>query len=234
MDAITSRRAIIRAATTATAYVAGAALVGGGIAIASEVKGAPTLGTPSLLSLIKQRATASDALDRFYEEEYLPAKQGWGAEVARHRALIEAIPHVEERGGTSVGGGPVIFSSAKSYSRSLAEQYVAIGAGDGDPAEGWPSTVRAARRFIEADDRRRSSIAALGSEPPFPARIRQREDEMFHPLVALDERIDAYPVTSLAELVLKIENMEQRGLEPSEAAEQIFADVKRLSAMEGH
>lgn len=233
MDIITSRRAIMRVATTATAYAASAALAGGGVVIVGAAKGAPGRTTPALWSLIKQRAAASDALDRFYDDEYFPAKKKWSALVARHRAMVDAIPHVEERGGPSIGGEPVTFSSARPYSRGVAEQYVAIGSGDGDPEEGWPATVRAAWRFIEADDQRRSNIAGLGGEPPFPTHIQEREDEMFRPLVTLDERIDAYPVASLAELVLKIENMEQRGLEPSEAAEQVFADVKRLSAMEG-
>lgn len=233
MDAITSRRAIMRSAVAGTAYAASAVLAGGGRAIVGEARGAPRHTALALSSLIKQRAAASEELDRFYDEEYFPAKKEWSALIARHRAMVDAIPHVEERGGPSIGGDPVTFSSTRPYSRGVAEQYVAIGSGDGDPEGGWPTTVRAAWRFIEADDRRRSKIAALGVEPPFPTRIQEREDEMFRPLVALDERIDAYPVASLAELVLKIENMEQRGLEPSEAAEQVFADVKRLSAMEG-
>jgi len=90
MTQTTTRRDLLRFGTSAVAYVAGAAIVTGGIALASEAKGA-TGASPSLLDLMARYHSADEKYDRL-AEQLQPARDRWQAAITAARS---SVPHVE-------------------------------------------------------------------------------------------------------------------------------------------
>jgi len=64
MTQTTTRRDLLRFGTSAAAYAAGAAIVTGGVAIASEAKGALGI-SPALAKLLADRSAADETVDRW-------------------------------------------------------------------------------------------------------------------------------------------------------------------------
>ena len=105
MSTTTTRRNLLRIGTTAAAYAAGASIVTGGIALASQAKGAAPAVSPQLAKLLRNYTTADDALNHFYETVHNPA-------VEREAGMREAYPDIEHRIPTT-SGNVQTFTTAK-------------------------------------------------------------------------------------------------------------------------
>lgn len=197
MKSNTTRRDLLRIGTTAAADAAGASIVTGGIALASEAKGA-TL-SPDLSVLIQRVNAARAKQEHIHATIINPGFERMKEAHAQHRQRIEAIPHVETSGGVSVTGHAITFSSGDSGSRRMAEVYLDLNAEDSNRGPDWTKMIDGARRFVKADDARNEAIRALGDGPGFTD-LRAAEDEAYAPVHAARNAIIDFPCATVTDL----------------------------------
>jgi hypothetical protein len=185
--------------------------------------------SPALADLIARHAAADAALEHFYATVFNPAVDAHRAAVDEHRAAVDAVPYVEELGGCSVGGGPVIFSSRKGHSRKTAEHYIACDQDQPNRGGDWNKMIDAARRFIRADDSRKQAVRDLGEEPVLDPSVEARERAAYAPFLAARAAIHSFACNSLADLRAKLAWIESGdGMDGEDLLPIVIADVQRL------
>lgn len=224
MDTDTTRRNLLRFGTTAVAYAAGASIVTGGIALASQAKGATLSLSPSLAKLIADRDAADAVLDEWYEAVWNPA-------VDRSVAATAAVPHVEVVTPPLPGSppNPIIWSTANRASIGYARGIAGIAADRQNQGAAWQARRRDARKFTAAHLRRERALAQASRETKI---LRGEEDKLWEPITRCDRAIECFPAASLADLSAKLAHLEKVGSEPDGLLGTIQADVRRLLTQE--
>ena len=222
MDTNTTRRNLLRIGTTAAGYAASASIVTGGIALASQAKGAALSVSPQLAKLIADRDAADAILDQWYEAVWNPA-------VDRRVAVATAIPHVELVTPALPGSptAPITWSTANSLSIGHARGIAGIPAQRQNQGAAWQARRRDARKFVAAHLRRERAIAQAGRETKV---LRRQEDALWEPITRCDRAIEGFPAASLTDLSAKLAHLEKVGSEPDGLLRTVQADVGRLLA----
>ncbi len=220
----TTRRNLLRFGTTAAAYAAGASIVTGGIALASQATGAALTVSPQLAKLLTDRDAADAVLDKWYEAVWNPA-------VDRSVAIATAIPHVELVTPALPGSptAPITWSTANSLSVGHARGIAGIPAQRQNQGAAWQARRRDARKFVAAHLRRERAIGQAGRETKI---LRVEEDKLWEPITRCDRAIECFPATSLEDLSAKLAHLEKVGSEPDGLLGTIQADVRRLLTQE--
>ena len=232
MTTTTTRRNLLRIGTTAAAYAAGATIVTGGVAIASQAKG-ETL-SPGLAVRIQRHRAARAAQDHIHATIINPGYERQKEARAQHQRRIDAIPHVEAPGGVSLGGQAITFTSRNNASRRMAEVYLDMDAENPNRSADWAEMVDGARRFIKADDARNDAIRALGDEPLF-ANLRAVEDEAYEPVHAARNAILDFPCNTFVDFKAKLAWLQSDdGMDGEDLLSLVMADVQRIAANGGN
>jgi len=227
----TTRRNLLRIGTTAAAYAAGATIVTGGVALASQGKGA-TL-SPSLAVLFQRHKDAEAAQAHAYATTVNPAFAERKKAKERHQQLVDAVPHAEASGGISVGGTPILFSSRKAVSRGNAAYYLELDAKNSNRGGDWADTIAAARSFLAADYARNEAIRTLGEGPDF-SDLFALEQKVNAPFLDACQAIYDFPCVTTADLAAKVAWIEeQEGTDSEIPLALVMADLKRITAQEG-
>jgi hypothetical protein len=237
----TTRRDLLRFGTSAAAYAAGAAIVVGGAALASEAKGATPGVNPRLLRAIALRDRAEKAVNRFDDDVEMPARRAYAA-AAKALPAVPAVPHrsvattfintegEEKRLSTDMIG-------AAACARRVANDPTWSDMGD----EVWR---RANCELAALADERDALVAT--HQANHDAAVQRLQAT--HRLDALSERSEALstrefklwlaaiavPATGLPDVLTKLDFVERtRGGSMSEdVLEAIHADVRRLAGGE--
>ena len=230
MDTNTSRRSLLRLGTGALAYGAGAAAVAGGLAIASEAKGAmPQRISPALARLLDQYAVADRTLDRWYDTTWNPATDA-------HRAAAEAIPHttIPVQGYRNVldeDTPPHTYSTANPRDVARCKGIMSIPADLQSTDPRWQDTRRAARRLTVAAKWRERKMTRLDRQWNVLG-LKAQEERLWQPIHAATDAILAFPVANALDLGAKLDHMEYVGTfesYPDKYQQIVRDDVRRLS-----
>ncbi|MES3084950.1 hypothetical protein [Sphingomonas faeni] len=224
MDTNTTRRNLLRFGTTAAAYAAGASIVTGGIALASQAKGAAPAVTPQLAKLLRDYTAADDALNHFYETAHNPA-------VEREAAMREAYPHIEHAIPTT-SGNVQTFTTAKPMDIAQARHIAKSKSSAECQHPAWPTKRERARAFYAAHLRRERAFASIRRTCRMDA-INARETALFVPYKAAVAGIAAFPVATVADLNAKMAHLlENRTDQDDDLFDTIQADVRQLLTRE--
>lgn len=231
MSTQTTRRDLLRFGTTAAAYAAGASIVTGGIAIASQAKGAAL--SPGLAALIDDHRRATERFEHTTRAVINPAFEKRAEAKKEHQRRVDAIPHAEETGGTSWGGKPITLTSRNSGNRRTAEVYLELDAADPNRGTDWNDMIEGARRFIKADDARQEAVGAIGEPPTFDD-LHTLEQEALAPVHAARRAVIYFPCAALVDLRTKLAWIESdEGMDGEDLLPLVMADVERIVAQEG-
>lgn len=222
----TTRRDLLRLGTSAAAYAAGAAIVTGAAALASEAKGATPGVSPELSRLIADHKEADDRINQFYRTTYNPA-------IDRHRAMTDAIPHVErEVPALSPAAPPLRWSTADPHTIGHPKSIALHPLEGQSQSPAWQARRREARSFYAAVLRRQRALAKAGRDSGAHA-VAVREDELWVPIAEARLAIHNYPVASIADLAAKLAFIEDdNGMDGDDLLPLVMADVARLSGGE--
>lgn len=220
----TTRRNLLRIGTTAAAYAAGASIVTGGIAIASQAKGAAPAVSPQLAKLLRDYARADDTLAHFYETVHNPA-------VDREAAMREAYPDIEHN-IPMTGGQTRMFTTAKSMDVAQARHIATSRISAECPHPGWPAKRQGARAFYAAHLRRERAFAGIRRACRIDA-ITAREATLLAPYTAAVAGIAAFPVATVADLDAKMAHLlDNRTSQDDDLFDTIQTDIRRLLTWE--
>jgi hypothetical protein len=221
MSTTTTRRNLLRFGTTAAAYAAGASIVTGGIALASQAKGAAPAGvSPGLRQAFAALADAERVSTEYHETIYEPTRLRW-------LAAQDAVPHTIIAPLTVWRGSPTFWGTDNPHAIKFAKEMV----GD-NPRTSKKGDVIRARKLIAADHRRTRTIARVRGATD----IDRRGDEsnrLYGLMVDAEDAVCAYPAASLADLEAKLAFFAERDLAQNDGnIELVLADARRLLAQE--
>ncbi|WP_277983661.1 hypothetical protein [Sphingomonas faeni] len=222
METNTTRRNLLRFGTTAAVYAAGASIVTGGIALASQAKSATPPGiSPGLHQAIAALAAAERASTRYTETTYEPARARW-------LAAKEAMPHVIVPPSAEWRMAPDFWSTGSERALALAKGLVAE-----EPRTSRRGDVVRARKLLAADHRRARAIARAGKTSGLMDACDEAE-RLGDLVVAAEDAVCAYPASGLADLEAKLAFFTERDLAQNEGnMALVLADARRLLAQEG-
>jgi hypothetical protein len=217
MNNTTTRRNLLRFGTTAAAYAAGASIVTGGIAIASEAKGAaPGSVSPGLAHAIEAVATAEQASARYQETVYEPVRR-------RYLAAREAVPHTVLAPTPGSGVSPSFWATDSREGMAVAKAIT-----NTYPRTSTRPDVVQARRLLAADHRRSRRIQAKSKTTGF-AECFDETNRLCEAVVDAENAVSAYPAASLADIEAKMAFIVKRDMEPNGGMmEHMLADARRL------
>lgn len=218
----TTRRNLLRIGTTAAAYAAGAAIVTGGAALASQAKGAtPTGLSPGFAQALAAFAAAQRNASSHEALIVGPTRARW-------LAAKDAVPHATIAPGSSWRGSHVFWSTDNYQALSIAKGIVAD-----HPRTSRTHDVIRARKLVAADHRRARAIARVGRTTGIHAAI-DESDRLGDLLVAAEDAVCAFPATTLGDLEAKLAFFVERDLAQNDGnVELALADVRRLLSQEG-
>jgi hypothetical protein len=225
MNQTTTRRDLLRFGTSAAAYAAGAAIVTGGIALASEAKSATPGVSPALLKAIADFERHDAALDRFYRDTFNPA-------IDRHNAATLAIPHVRMVGPPIGAGHELILDSNDphkvGFARNIARQPAKLASQEPQ----WQARRKLCRSFTAAVQRRNRTLARIDRDTGCIAADEQ-ETRFYDERKSIKLEVLNFPVASLADLAAKLAFIERdEGMDGDDLLPLVMADVARLSGGE--
>jgi hypothetical protein len=221
-DTTTSRRALLRAASTAIAYASGAAIVSGGMAMATSAKGQTVAAasaqiSPGLAALIAEWQRHDRVLDRFYATTFNPA-------CAREREGLAAIPHVTIPPWKGWIGEPGFWSTDNRASVAIARDLVAS-----QPRTSKRSDVIRARKLIAAVHRRERAIRQVARTSGMDAADKQ-EAALEAARNRIRSAIHTFPVATLADFRAKLAWIEgDDGMDGDDLLPLVIADTRRLA-----
>jgi hypothetical protein len=156
--------------------------------------------------------SASDAYDR---DHYTPARKAW-------RARVDAVPPVVLPYADAIGVAHEMRSD-HDWSVWRAQQVVS-----GKRKDEPEHVAILCHQFMREVDARNERVAAC-SEPFDP--IYEESERLDEITGEACDRVFTYPVTSLSELVEKIDFIEDQGITRDEVAQaSVLADIRRLAA----
>lgn len=204
IDLAVSRRAVTRALFTSPIL----ALPDGANAAV------PCSVSPDMASAISAYREAEAVEAQFSDEVYMPAWKAWQAEVER-------IPHRTTK--TSMNGW-ASFDHLSTADRGMVKMARAI-MKDAKPGSLWDYEVACAE-LIEAEGRRQAESNRLAAQYNIKA-LRAEDERLGRIRDDLLEAIETFPVMSAADLIAKIEIInETRGqIEPVD----LLVDLRRIS-----
>lgn len=222
MDTNTTRRNLLRFGTTAAAYAAGASIVTGGIALASQAKGAaPTCISLGLRHALAKLGTAERVLDHYQETVFTPTRRRW-------LAAKEAVPHTVIAPSAVWRGSPTFWATDNDHAIQLAKEMV-----NDNPRTSRKGDVIRARKLIAANHRRARAIEQLHKSSGIGPR-RDESDRLLELMVEAEDAVCAYPAASLADLEAKLAFFLERDLAQNDGnMDLVLADARRLIALEG-
>jgi hypothetical protein len=237
MTQTTTRRDLLRFGTSAAAYAAGAAIVTGGVAIASEATGAvPT--NPRLRRLIALHDQANAAANRFTDMVEEPAR-------AACAAAVEALPRptpVPHRSVyttyTSMMGEEIRLSTDSVGAVGCARRFMTDPTWADMGGDAWRQASRELAALaderdaiVQADEiAHRSQIEAIQERHDI-AGIVQRSNQLDDRTSDLWHAAMKTSAHSLADVAAKIDFADRTGREevPDLVLAAISADVRRLT-----
>jgi hypothetical protein len=202
-------------------------LLGGALALPAVSIAMPARArggiSPELSALIATADEASAASDLHYETVWEPLDQ-------RVQAAIEALPHTTVDAGLSMGGGRVIWSTAKPASVATTRTIVAMAREGKDMASA--GLVQA--RFVTAAHLRRERASArIRRDNGVQAAI-ERDNELSDLSADAQCEVARFPVSTSADLAAKLAFMIERQLgNGMDWLEELHADARRIAKMEG-
>lgn len=205
--AITNRRQLL---TGAAAYAAGAAIVAGGAALASEAKGATI--SPSLAALIAA-ANAAQRASELHDRTVL--------RTARRQAqsLIDAIPHVSANIDDCT-----YWTTANPGSVRMARRLV-----DDHPNRGDLES-RPLRDFVAASHRRDRQVTRINKATGLSAAC-ERSDKLGYELAEALDAVALHPIGTVTDLRTKLAFMSKHSMgDGRNWLDEINADVLRIAA----
>lgn len=214
MSAAPNRRRFL---TGAAAYAAGASVVTGAAAIASEAKGATAERvTPELARMIAKAWHSQRAIDRHHEKVFLPAK-------ARADAAINRIPHVTIDPGKEWRGNPSFWSTNDTTNLAFFRRLV--------KAEGRDSVrgdVKRARQVLAAD-RRRTRAAIQARRASGQSQACEESNALCEANSAAEDAVCDFRARSLADLQAKVAFLSGRGFDIAEVIlPMLTADIANI------
>lgn len=222
MDTNTTRRNLLRFGTTAAAYAAGASIVTGGIALASQAKGAAPVGvSPGFKQALASLASAERLSTRYHETVYEPTRLRW-------LAAEDAVPHVVIAPSAVWRGSPTFLSTDNDHAIKLAKEMI-----KDNPRTSKKGDVIRARKLIAADHRRSRALAQARKATDLDRRGDESE-RLYDLMVAAEDAVCAYPASNLADLEAKLAFFHERDLAQNDGnMALVLTDARRLLSQEG-
>jgi hypothetical protein len=214
--AVFNRRAALAGAASAAAVMAVA-----GAAVAASL---PAAGVSADLGAL---IAESDRLDRLatyhYEHVWKPLRN-------RVEAAVAALPHTTIEHGEAVGGGPVIWSTAKPNSVSVTRAIVEM-AKEGKDMK--PAGLPHARALQAAHLRRQRAIARIHRESGWN-KENERSDAMSEPWADAQDAVGAFLVRNATDLHAKVAFMVKHQMfDGRDWSAEMLADAAHLAKLEG-
>lgn len=209
--------------TTRRDVLCGVGLAAVGAAIpAAAVVSAPSDRSAEFASLLREAEQADATLTHHNQHIYQPAH-------ARATAAITALPHTTLDAGPSMGGGRVIWSTAKPSTVGVARSIVEMAA-EGKDMQG--AGLRFARTLMAAQRRRERAISRISRDTGC-AEASDRSDALSEACSATQSAVAAYPVSSAADLAAKLAFMVKHQMgDGMDWLEELHADARRVATLE--
>lgn len=199
----------------------GLAAVGASIpaaAVASDTSDRST----KFAALLRQAEQADAALTHHNQHVYQPAH-------ARATAAVTALPHTTLDAGPSMGGGRVIWSTAKPSTVSVAQSIVEMAA-EGKDMQG--AGLRFARTLMAAQRWRDRAISRIRRDTGF-AEAADRCDALSEACSAAQSAVAAYPISAATDLAAKLAFMVKHQMgDGMDWLEELHADARRIAKLE--
>ncbi len=209
-----------RAALTGVASTA-AILVGAGAAVAATKSDAGV--SPDLAELIAAADRLDGAATHHFEHVWKPMRD-------RVDAAIAALPHTMIEHGEAVGGGPVIWSTAKPNSVSVTRAIVDL-AKEGKDMEA--AGLVHARALQAAHLRRERAAATIRRQNGWDAE-NERSDAHGEQAADAHSRVAVFLVRNAADLHAKVAFMiKHQMFDGMDWSDALLADAAHLAKMEG-
>lgn len=181
----TTRRNLLRFGTTAAAYAAGASIVTGGIALASQAKGAAPAGvSPGLRQAFAALAASERVSARYQETIYEPMRLRW-------LTAKEAVPHVVIEPPPMWKMSPAFWSTNHPRAMELAKDLV-----EDNPRTSKRDDVIHARKLVAADRRRRRAVERAARASGIGAAC-DESDRLYGLMVEAEDAVCAYPADDI-------------------------------------
>lgn len=208
--------------TTRRDVLCGVGLAAVGTAIPAAATPRPTDSSAEFASLLREAERADAALTHHNQHVYLPAH-------ARATAAITALPHTTLDAGPSMGGGRVIWSTAKPSTVGVARSIVEMAA-EGKDMQG--AGLRFARTLMAAHRRRERAISRISRDTGC-AGASDRRDALSEACSAAQSAVAAYPVSSATDLAAKLAFMVEHEMgDGMDWLEELHADARRIANLE--
>lgn len=216
MSAAISRRAAL------TGVASGAAVMAvSGLAVAANKPAAGV--SPDLAALIAAADHLDNAATHHFERVWKPMRD-------RVDAAIAALPHTTIKHGEAVGGGPVIWSTAKPNSVSVTRAIVDL-AKEGKDME--DAGLVHARALQAAHLRRERAAAAIRRENGWDAE-NERSDAQGEQAADAHSRVAVFLVRNAADLHAKVAFMVKHQMfDGMDWSDELLADAAHLAKLEG-
>lgn len=233
MDTNTTRRQLLRVGTSAAAYAAGAAIVAGGVAVATQAKGEAAAISPGLAKLLASYDLHDARLDRFYETVWNPVCDAHRAEletIHKRPPLVVEYPSYRHRFDGVLAAES--FSTDNKHDVIRCKGIVSVARDKQPPEPQWQQLYQAARRIVarvKADER---DEARLERKYKFAA-LRAREAELSQPSCEDAMAIRRFPCASIADLRAKLTHLERIGLRDADGGEALDLVIAGLDSIEG-
>lgn len=199
----------------------GLAAVGTAIPAAAAVVSDPSDRSAEFASLLSEAEQADAVLTYHNQHVYLPAH-------ARAKAAITALPHTSVDAGPSMGGGRVIWSTAKPSTVGVARSIVEMAA-EGKDMQG--AGLRFARTLTAAQCRRERAISRISRDTGC-TEAANRSDALSEACSAAQSAVAAYPVSSAADLAAKLAFMVKHQMgDGMDWLEELHADARRVAKL---
>ncbi len=210
--------------TTRRAMLHGVGLAAIGTTIpAAAVASCPSDRCVEFASLLREAERADGELTYHNQHVYLPAH-------ARATAAIAALPHTSLDAGPSMGGGRVIWSTAKPSTVGVARSIVEMAA-EGKDMQG--AGLRFARTLMAAQRRRERAIGRISRDTGC-AEASDRCDTLSEACSAAQSAVAAHPVSTAADLAAKLAFMVKHQMgDGMDWLEELHADARRVAKLEG-
>lgn len=226
MNTTSTRRSLLKLATSAAAYGAGVTTLSMGAVVATATNTAKAatvanVASPELARLIAEYRAADERLDQFYQAV-------WNPRVDRENALIEAVPHTVASvpNGNDVANSLTLTTASKS-DVARCRGILSIPRPQQSQSASWQQRYDAAVKIMAGDKRRAEAIARIHTQTGMDDANRI-EKEMDQHANGLLDKVTAFPVRSLLDLQTKFAFQRERGRGEDVIVDMVEADLSRL------
>jgi hypothetical protein len=214
----TTRRDLLRLGTSAAAYAAGAAIVTGGVALASQARGAEPGISPELASLIAEAEQLEAKAAAYNRDVYEPVRSRWAE-------ADSSIPHVE------VDGYHGAIWSTDETPRVLNARWW-IGSERTLDTENQREQFAAMQRLVAAHDERKALVDKAGNRATYD-RVHGEDEENGNRTLNAIYTVTDFECVTLCDLHAKLAFMVKHQMgDGMDWLPEILADVARLSGEE--